>query len=139
MEAGNRSFDQRVPEEINRKIVDHLADINLPLSEHARGYLIREGLPPERVIKIGTCMNEVLKYYMPKIDESQILTELKVQKGEYILVSLHRQENVDYEENLRNIVKSLDLLAEKFKKESFCFHSSAHTKKNGSFEFEIKQ
>jgi len=119
MEAGNRSFDQRVPEEINRKIVDHLADINMPLSEHARGYLLAEGLPPERVIKTGSCMKEVLDYYMPKIDQSQILSELKVQKGDYILVSLHREENVDYEENLRNIVKSLDLLAEKFKKKVF--------------------
>jgi len=116
LEAGNRSFDQRVPEEINRKIVDHLSDINLPLSEHARGYLINEGLPPEQIIKIGTCMNEVLKYYMPKIEESKILSDLKLQKREYFLVSLHREENVDYVENLRSIVKALDLLASQFNK-----------------------
>jgi len=116
MEAGNRSFDQRVPEEINRKIVDHLSDINLPLSEHARKYLEREGLPPEQIIKTGSCMKEVLAYYGPKIDKSQILTELKLQAGGYLLVSLHREENVDYEENLRSIVKSLDLLAETFQK-----------------------
>ncbi|MFN8790930.1 MAG: non-hydrolyzing UDP-N-acetylglucosamine 2-epimerase [Bdellovibrionales bacterium] len=116
MEAGNRSFDQRVPEEINRKIVDHLSDINLPLSEHARTYLVREGISPERVIKTGSCMKEVLSYYMPKIEKSQILSELKVQPEGYLLVSLHREENVDYEDNLRSIVESLDLLAQTFKK-----------------------
>jgi len=119
LEAGNRSFDQRVPEEINRKIVDHLSDINLPLSEHARNYLIREGLPPERVIKIGTCMKEVLDYYMPKIDQSRILEELKVKAGEYMIVSLHREENVDYPENLQNLLKAMDLIAEKFGKKVF--------------------
>jgi UDP-N-acetylglucosamine 2-epimerase (non-hydrolysing) len=115
MEAGNRSFDQRVPEEINRKIVDHLSDINLPLSEHARKYLEREGLPPERVIKIGSCMREVLAYYMPQIDKSKVLETLGVKPNEYMIVSLHREENVDYEENLRNLVAGLDLLAETFK------------------------
>jgi len=116
LEAGNRSFDQRVPEEINRKIVDHLSDINLPLSEHARNYLIREGLPPERVIKIGTCMKEVLGYYMPKIDRSNILKELKVQEKDYVIVSLHREENVDYPENLNNLLKAMEQIAETFKK-----------------------
>ncbi len=119
MEAGNRSFDQRVPEEINRKIVDHLADINMPLSDHARKYLEREGLPPERVIKTGSCMKEVLNYYMPKIDKSLILEQLKVKSGDYIIVSLHREENVDYDENLKNILKSLDLLATQLKKKVF--------------------
>lgn len=119
MEAGNRSFDQRVPEEINRKIVDHLADINMPLSEHARKYLETEGLPPEQIIKTGTCMKEVLKYYMPQIDKSTVLEQLGVQKGSYIIVSLHREENVDYDDNLKNILKSLDLLASGFKKKVF--------------------
>lgn len=119
MEAGNRSFDQRVPEEINRKIVDHLSDINMPLSEHARDYLIQEGLPPEQVIKTGSCMKEVLNYYMPKIDRSQVLKELKAQAGEYVIVSLHREENVDYPENLENLLKGMDLIAETFKKKVF--------------------
>ncbi len=119
MEAGNRSFDQRVPEEINRKIVDHLSDINLPLSEHARNYLIKEGIPPDRVIKTGSCMKEVLKYYMPKIDQSIVLDTLKAKAKEYILVSLHREENIDYEANLQNILTSLNLLATTFKKKIF--------------------
>lgn len=119
MEAGNRCFDQRVPEEVNRKIVDHLSDINLPLSDHARKYLEREGLPPEKIIKTGSCMKEVLSYYMPKIDKSSILEKLKTKENEYILVSLHREENVDYEDNLRNILKSFDLLASKFGKKVF--------------------
>lgn len=119
MEAGNRSFDQRVPEEINRKIVDHLSDINLPLSEHARKYLEREGVPPERVIKIGSCMKEVLSYYMPKIDKSNVLEQLKVKAQDYIIVSLHREENVDYEDNLRDILKSMELLATKLNKKVF--------------------
>jgi UDP-N-acetylglucosamine 2-epimerase (non-hydrolysing) len=116
MEAGNRSFDQRVPEEINRKIVDHLADVNLPLSEHARNYLVREGLPPERVIKTGSCMKEVLNYYMPKIEKSAILEKLRLNPQDYILVSLHREENVDYENNLKDVLTSLDMLADKFGK-----------------------
>jgi len=119
MEAGNRSFDQRVPEEINRKIVDHLSDINMPLSEHARKYLENEGLPPEQIIKTGSCMKEVLNYYMPKIDKSQILTQLQVAAGEYIIVSLHREENVDFDDNLNNILKSFDMLATQLKKKVF--------------------
>lgn len=116
MEAGNRCFDQRVPEEINRKIVDHLSDINMPLSEHARNYLVREGLPPEQVIKSGSCMQEVLEFYKPKINSSQILQTLQLKEKDYILVSLHREENVDYSENLQNILKSFELLEEKFNK-----------------------
>ena len=119
MEAGNRSFDQRVPEEINRKIVDHLADINMPLSDHARKYLEREGLPPEQIIKTGSCMKEVLNYYMPKIDKSSILEKLKVRAGDYIIVSLHREENVDFDGNLKDILKSLDLLANQIGKKVF--------------------
>ena len=135
MEAGNRSFDQRVPEEINRKIVDHLADINMPLSEHARKYLEREGLRPEQVIKTGSCMKEVLKYYMPKIDESQILKQLGVAEQEYMIVSLHREENVDYEENLWNILKSLDHLANEFKKKVFVSTHPRTQKKLDSLGF----
>lgn len=119
MESGNRSFDQRVPEEINRKIVDHLADINMPLSEHARKYLENEGIRPEQVIKTGSCMKEVLKHYMPQIDKSRVLEELQVKAGEYMIVSLHREENVDYEQNLKDILKSLDLLASTFHKKVF--------------------
>ncbi|MEZ4814779.1 MAG: UDP-N-acetylglucosamine 2-epimerase (non-hydrolyzing) [Bdellovibrionota bacterium] len=116
MEAGNRCFDQRVPEEINRKIVDHLSDINMPLSEHARNYLISEGLPPERIIKTGSSMPEVLMHYSAKIEASKALQELKLTEKNYILVSLHREENVDYPENLNNLHESLNLLPKTFSK-----------------------
>lgn len=116
MEAGNRCFDQRVPEEINRKIVDHLSDINMPLSEHARNYLMREGLPPQQIIKSGSCMKEVLDFYSDKIDTSGILGKLQLKEKDYILVSLHREENVDYPENLQNILRSFEILERTFKK-----------------------
>lgn len=95
MEAGNRCFDQRVPEEINRKIVDHIADVNLPYSSISREYLLREGLPPDRVIKSGSPMAEVLAYYRPKIDASDVLGRLDLKPREYFVVSAHREENVD--------------------------------------------
>ncbi|NLW13522.1 MAG: UDP-N-acetyl glucosamine 2-epimerase, partial [Trueperella sp.] len=95
MEAGNRCFDQRVPEEINRKIVDHISDINLPYSTISREYLLREGLPPDRVIKTGSPMYEVLHYYMPKIKASRVLERLSLQAEDYYLVSAHREENID--------------------------------------------
>lgn len=116
MEAGNRCFDQRVPEEINRKIVDHLSDINIPLSEHARGYLKSEGLPAERIIKTGSCMKEVINYYSSKIEASKILETLHLKEKDYFLVSLHREENVDYPDTLNDILSSLNQLAEKYKK-----------------------
>ncbi|QLY27053.1 UDP-N-acetylglucosamine 2-epimerase (non-hydrolyzing) [Bdellovibrio sp. KM01] len=116
MEAGNRCFDQRVPEEINRKIVDHLSDINMPLSEHARQYLIAEGLPAQQVIKTGSCMKEIFSYYMPKIEKSNVLESLSVKPNDYVLVSLHREENVDFPENLNSILQSFDLIAKTFKK-----------------------
>ena len=116
MEAGNRCFDQRVPEEVNRKIVDHLSDINMTLSEHARQYLIKEGIPADRIIKTGSSMPEVFEYYMPAIEKTNILENLNVQKKDYILVSIHREENVDYPENFLNLMNALNLLAEKFKK-----------------------
>lgn len=116
MEAGNRCFDQRVPEEVNRKIVDHLSDINMPLSEHARQYLIREGIPAERIIKTGSSMKEVFKHFLPKIKQSKILNELKLHSNDYFLVSIHREENVDYPENFMNVLSALNLLAEKHNK-----------------------
>ena len=95
MEAGNRSFDQRVPEELNRKVVDHLSDINMTLTEHARRYLISEGIRPETVIKTGSPMKEVLTHYMPKILKSPVLKRLKLKAGAYFVVSTHREENID--------------------------------------------
>lgn len=111
MEAGNRCFDQRVPEEINRKVVDHLSDINLPYTEHARRYLLAEGLRPETVIKTGSPMREVLEHYRPGIDSSDVLQRMELTQGGYFLVSVHREENVDTPENLRAILASLNALA----------------------------
>lgn len=115
MEAGNRCFDFRVPEEINRKIVDHIADINLTYSEIARGYLLREGLPPDQVIKTGSPMREVIEYYSAGIDASDVLTELKLTDQGYFLVSAHREENVDSPKNLQRLFKVLNALAERYK------------------------
>jgi len=114
MEAGNRCFDQRVPEELNRKIVDHLSDINMPLTEQARGYLISEGLRPETIIKTGSCMKEILNFYKDKIDKSNILNKLEIFPQKYFLVSIHREENVDYPENLQLLLDSLNAIAEKY-------------------------
>lgn len=114
MEAGNRSFDLRVPEEINRKIVDHTSDINMTNSEHARRYLLAEGLKPETVIKSGSPMKEVLEYYKPQIDSSNVLERLKVNKGQYFVVSAHREENVDSKENFTDLLDSLNAIAEKY-------------------------
>ena len=115
MEAGNRCFDQRVPEELNRKIIDHLSDINMPLTEQARDYLIAEGLRPETIIKTGSCMKEILVYYKDKIDNSSVLKRLNIKKGSYFIVSSHREENVDYEENLNSFIQSLNEVAEIYK------------------------
>lgn len=114
MEAGNRCFDQRVPEESNRKLVDHLADINLPYSDIAREYLLREGIPADRVIKTGSPMYEVLNYYLPQIDASDVLDRLGLTVGQYFVVSCHREENVDSSVNLGNLVEVLNGLAAKF-------------------------
>jgi UDP-N-acetylglucosamine 2-epimerase len=111
MEAGNRCFDQRVPEEINRKVLDHLSDINMVLSEHARRYLIAEGVRPETVFKTGSHMREVLDHYMPKIVASDVLRRLDLVSGEYFLVSAHREENVDVPENLHDLLDTLNGLA----------------------------
>ena len=114
MEAGNRCFDQRVPEELNRRMLDHLSDINLVLTEHARRYLIAEGIRPETIIKTGSHMPEVLEYYMHKIKMSDILTRLNLKKHEYFIISAHREENVDSEENLGEFLNTLNGLAEAY-------------------------
>ena len=114
MEAGNRCFDFRVPEEINRRIVDHTADIHLPYSEIARDYLLREGLPPDQVIKTGSPMREVIEHYMPGIDASDVLERLGLTQQSYFLVSSHREENVDSPENLQKLFAILNALAERY-------------------------
>ncbi len=116
MEAGNRCFDERVPEEINRRIVDHISDVNLPYSSISREYLLREGLPPERVIKTGSPMFEVLSYYRPQIDASNVLERLNLKPQDYFVVSSHREENVDDPKQFAKMVESLNKLAEKFGK-----------------------
>ena len=115
MEAGNRCFDQRVPEEVNRKLVDHISDINLPLSERAREYLISEGIKPETVIKIGSPMKEVLNANMKNILKSKVLLKEKLKKNKYFLVSIHREENVDSEKNFYNLLDSLEEISKKYK------------------------
>ncbi|KAB7664662.1 non-hydrolyzing UDP-N-acetylglucosamine 2-epimerase [Plesiomonas shigelloides] len=111
MEAGNRCFDQRVPEETNRRIVDHTADINLTYSTIARDYLLAEGLPADRVIKTGSPMFEVLRYYMPQIDDSNILARLGLNKGQFFVVSAHREENVDSPKQLAKLAETLNTVA----------------------------
>ena len=114
MEAGNRCFDQRVPEETNRKIVDHTADINLTYSAIAREYLLREGLPPDRVIKIGSPMFEVLSHYKTGIDESDVVSRLGLTEGNYFVVSAHREENIDSSINFAKLVSALNAVAETY-------------------------
>jgi len=114
MEAGNRCFDQRVPEELNRKVLDHLSDINMVLTEHARRYLIAEGIRPETIIKTGSHMREVLDYYLPRVHQSDILGRLGLEADKYFIVSTHREENVDTPENLRDLVGALNMLAETY-------------------------
>lgn len=116
MEAGNRCFDQRVPEELNRKVIDHLSDINLPLTEHARNYLIREGLPQERIIKSGSCMKEVLDHFKNKIERSEVLSTLALTPKDYFLISAHREENVDDANNLNYLLDSLKNIKKEYGK-----------------------
>jgi UDP-N-acetylglucosamine 2-epimerase (non-hydrolysing) len=111
MEAGNRCFDQRVPEETNRKIVDHISDVNLTYSDIAREYLLREGLPADRIIKTGSPMFEVLNHYLPSIESSDVLSKLSLTKYEYFVVSAHREENISNPENFGNLMKSLNQIA----------------------------
>ena len=114
MEAGNRCFDQRVPEETNRKIVDHTADINLTYSDIAREYLLREGLPADRIIKTGSPMYEVLHHYLSIIKNSEVHQKLKLEKRKYFVVSAHREENISSDKNFRGLIDSLNIIAEKY-------------------------
>ena len=114
MEAGNRCFDQRVPEELNRKVLDHLSDINMVLTEHARRYLMAEGIRPETIIKTGSHMDEVLSHYLPKIRESDVLQQLGLHTDQFFVVSTHREENVDSPQNLHDLVDTLNGLAEQY-------------------------
>ncbi len=116
MEAGNRCFDERVPEEINRRIIDHISDINMPLTEHARRYLLREGIRPETIIKTGSTMSEVLAHYRSAIDRSDVLQRLGLEPRGYFLVSAHREENVDDEGNFKDLLASLEAVQAEFEK-----------------------
>jgi UDP-N-acetylglucosamine 2-epimerase (non-hydrolysing) len=115
MEAGNRCFDQRVPEELNRKVLDHLSDINMVLTEHARRYLIAEGIRPETIIKTGSHMEEVLDYYMPRIQVSDVLKREGLEEDKFFIISTHREENVDTPENLRDLLETLRALADTYR------------------------
>lgn len=115
MEAGNRCFDLRVPEEINRKIVDHTSDINMPYTEHARRYLLREGIKPDTIIKTGSPQKEILTYYMQLIDGSDVLNRLQLETAEYVVVSIHREENVDSDDNFQKLMCSLNAVASTYK------------------------
>jgi len=114
MEAGNRCFDERVPEELNRKVVDHLSDINMVHCEHARRYLLDEGIKPETIIKTGTPMREVLEFYKPSIEASDVLSRLKLEPKDFFIVSAHREENIDSEVNFKNLLNSLKAIADKY-------------------------
>ena len=114
MEAGNRSFDQRVPEETNRKIIDHISDINMPYSDIGREALLREGIPPDRIIKTGSPMFEVLHHYMPKVQRSEILTKLNLTEKNYFVVSAHREENISSEKNFKNLFLILNQIGEDY-------------------------
>ncbi len=114
MEAGNRCFDQRVPEETNRKIVDHIADVNLTYSDIAREYLLKEGLPADRIIKTGSPMFEVLNHYLSEIEKSDVLNRLSLEEGKYFVVSSHREENINSERNFNGLIQSLNHIAERY-------------------------
>lgn len=114
MEAGNRCFDQRVPEETNRKIVDHISDINLTYSDIAREYLLREGFSPDRIIKTGSPIFEVLNHYLPQIEASNVLEKLNLEEGKFFVVSSHREENINSEKNFKGLMTSLNAIAEKY-------------------------
>ena len=129
IEAGNRCFDLRVPEEINRKIIDHTSDINLTYSTIAREYLVHEGLPKDQIIKIGSPMKEVLNFYKNKINKSKILNKLDLKKKDYVLISLHREENVDSAKNLKKFIEILKLLSVKEKKK-IIISTHPRTRKN---------
>ena len=134
MEAGNRSFDERVPEEVNRRIVDHVSDINLVYTEHARRYLLAEGIPPDRVIKTGSPMREVLEYYKEGIAESSILQSMGLSPQKYFVVSAHREENVDDPKNLQALVESLRLICATYNLPVIFSVHPAHAQKVGGSE-----
>jgi len=138
MEAGNRCFDERVPEEVNRKIVDHLSDINMPLSEQARTYLIREGIRPETIIKTGSPMMEVLLANMSKIRESDILQREQLERGSYVLMSIHREENVDSEKNFTDLLESIEEITKVFNKEVIISTHPRTRKKLEEMEYDAK-
>ncbi len=133
MEAGNRCFDQRVPEETNRKIVDHISDVNLTYSDIAREYLLREGLPADRIIKTGSPMFEVLNHYLPNIQASEILSTLNLEKGKYFVVSSHREENINNPDNFNGLIESLNQIAEKYQ---FPIIVSTHPRTRNKIESE---
>lgn len=116
LEAGNRCFDERVPEEVNRRIIDHVSDINMPLTEHGRRHLLAEGICPETIFVVGSCMREVIDYHRKGIDRSAILKQLKLTADKYVVASFHREENVDDAANLRAILDSLDAVKKEFGK-----------------------
>lgn len=138
MEAGNRCFDQRVPEEINRKIVDHLSDINMVHSEHARRYLIAEGIHPETIIKSGSPMREVLEFYKDKIQSSDVLKRLTLIAGDFFVVSTHREENIDSEENFKNLLETLEELTRVYKKKIIVSTHPRTNKKLEAMNYESK-
>jgi UDP-N-acetylglucosamine 2-epimerase (non-hydrolysing) len=138
MEAGNRCFDQRVPEEINRKIVDHLSDINMVHSEHARRYLIAEGIRPETIIKSGSPMREVLVHYKKQIESSDVLSRLKLKPQDFFVVSTHREENVDSEENFKNLLETLEELTRVYKKKIIVSTHPRTKKKLEGMNYETK-
>lgn len=138
MEAGNRCFDQRVPEEINRKIVDHLSDINMVHCEHSRRYLLDEGIRPETIIKSGSPMREVLNFYKEKIFQSDILSRLKLKEKEYFVVSTHREENIDSPENFNNLLATLEKLTEVYKKKIIVSTHPRTKKKLEAMNYESK-
>ncbi len=133
MEAGNRCFDQRVPEETNRKIVDHISDVNLTYSDIAREYLLREGLPADRIIKTGSPMFEVLHHYLPNIQASDILKTLNLEKRKYFVVSSHREENINNPDNFNGLIESLNQIAEHYK---FPIIVSTHPRTRNKIESE---
>lgn len=129
MEAGNRCFDQRVPEELNRKVVDHLSDINMTITEHARRYLIAEGIKPETIIKVGSSMKEVLEINKTSIENSDVVDRLGLKQNEYFLLSAHREENVDSDKNFNDLVESINAICETYKMPViFSLHPRTHKK-----------
>lgn len=136
MEAGNRCFDQRVPEEVNRKIVDHLSDINMPLSEHARQYLISEGIKPETIIKTGSPMMEVLNANMNKILQSDVLVKENLKVKDYIIMSIHREENVDSPQNFNDLLETIDEITKVFNKQVIISTHPRTRKKLEMIEYE---